>query len=287
MKLAIISDEISQDLQTACEFIVRYGLQGVEIRSVKDKNSFDFERKDMQEMAQIIQDYGLQVPAIASPFFKCAYDEPREIQAHLDGLRKTIELAHCLNADLIRGFSFWADADPKPSLEAIAERFQEPIRYLKDAGKVMVLEADPSVCTPNAQELSKLVRAIDSPWIKVLWDPGNEIYDLNHGETPYPNAYDRIRPWIAHVHIKDARRTPKGDVECCRIGDGSVDYPGQLVALRQSGYKGFLSLETHYRKNAHLTDALLKMPKGGAFTAGAYEATQESLESLLQIMESL
>ena len=283
MKLAIISDEISQDLHTAGEFIAHYGLQGVEIRSVGEKNSFDFTRKDMLEIAQIARDYGLQVPVIASPFFKCAYGDRREIEEHLAGLRRTIELADCLGTKLIRGFAFWGD-HYRPPPEAIAERFQEPIRYLQDAGKTLVLEADPSVCTRNAREMATLVQAIDSPCVKVLWDPGNEIYDMPNGEVPFPDAFARVQPWVAHVHIKDARVTPEGHVECCRIGDGEVDYPGQLRALQQSGYEGFLSLETHYRRNAQLADEQMRMPKGAAFTAGAWEATKESIENLLLLL---
>jgi sugar phosphate isomerase/epimerase len=48
-----------------------------------------------------------------------------------------------------------------------------------------------------------------------------------------------------HVHAKDctvAGHTPSW----CEIGKGSVDWPGQIAALRTDGYAGWLSLETHW-----------------------------------------
>jgi sugar phosphate isomerase/epimerase len=30
------------------------------------------------------------------------------------------------------------------------------------------------------------------------------------------------------------------------VGEGEIDYRGQVRALRESGYTGYLSLETHY-----------------------------------------
>ena len=32
------------------------------------------------------------------------------------------------------------------------------------------------------------------------------------------------------------------------IGTGAVDYAGQIAALRSDGYRGALSVETHWRK---------------------------------------
>jgi sugar phosphate isomerase/epimerase len=67
------------------------------------------------------------------------------------------------------------------------------------------------------------------------------------GEQPFPRGYEAVRDFIAHVHIKDAH-VPEGSIkpEWAVVGEGAIDYVGQMRALRESGYDGYLSLETHY-----------------------------------------
>jgi len=52
-------------------------------------------------------------------------------------------------------------------------------------------------------------------------------------------------------------------------------------------YKGYVVLETHYRKLSPLDEALLKMPKGSAFSYKGYEATEESLCKWMKILDRI
>ena len=68
------------------------------------------------------------------------------------------------------------------------------------------------------------------------------------------------------------------------MGTGLVDYPALFARLRADGYDGWLSLETHYRKNAELSEEQLRRPQGAGFTAGGWEATAESAEALKELL---
>ena len=74
------------------------------------------------------------------------------------------------------------------------------------------------------------------------WDPGNAFFA---GETPYPDGYRAVRGLVGHVHFKDARRTSTGELEY--VADGQIDWAGQIRALQQDGYSGYISVETHLR----------------------------------------
>jgi sugar phosphate isomerase/epimerase len=52
---------------------------------------------------------------------------------------------------------------------------------------------------------------------------------------------------IAHMHCKDAVVKPDGSTEWAPMGAGGIDWLGQFRALRRDGYRGALSLETHWR----------------------------------------
>jgi sugar phosphate isomerase/epimerase len=274
-KTAVITDEIDQDFETACALAQKYSLDGVEIRSVYERGPFEFTGDDMLRMKQVLSKTGLKVCAISSPFFKCKMDEPEEIQEHLKGLRRCIALADALGADLIRGFTFWARPDTAFAPKAIATRFEEVVKILENTGKILVLESDPSVQATNARTLTEVVEAVASPLVRALWDPGNDIWDPR-GEVPFPDGYMAIKSVMAHMHLKDGTKKD-GKPEGTPVAKGDVDLEGQFRALIADGYSGYVSLETHYRPAHKLSEELLVMPKGAAFSYGGYEATDESL----------
>ncbi|MDH5441914.1 MAG: hypothetical protein OEY31_15035, partial [Candidatus Bathyarchaeota archaeon] len=102
----MITDEVSQDLETVARFADRFELDGVEIRSVWSRNPQNLlHQKD--DIKRILRKYELDVSAIASPFFKADIDNNDEYEEHLDILRNCIQLAQALDTNIIRGFTFW------------------------------------------------------------------------------------------------------------------------------------------------------------------------------------
>jgi sugar phosphate isomerase/epimerase len=94
-------------------------------------------------------------------------------------------------------------------------------------------------------------------------------------------AYERLKPYITYMHIKDAK-AEDGSVVPSGYGDGYVEYI--LEQLYKNGYNGFLSLEPHlgtFQGLAELEtdDKMLNLPPGGegTFTL-AYRALCEILD---------
>ena len=56
-----------------------------------------------------------------------------------------------------------------------------------------------------------------------------------------PEAITALGGLVRHTHIKDVKRA--GTHETCRIGDGVVNIPGVLAALRAIHYAGWYSWE--------------------------------------------
>ncbi|MFL5590515.1 MAG: sugar phosphate isomerase/epimerase family protein, partial [Ktedonobacteraceae bacterium] len=83
-----------------------------------------------------------------------------------------------------------------------------------------------------------LLQSCSAPQFQAAFDPANFI---QCEQTPYPDAYDALRPWLRYVHVKDAR--PDGSVVVA--GEGASHWPELLQRLRSDGYDGFLSLEPH------------------------------------------
>lgn len=282
MKFSIITDEFTQDLDAAIALARRYGLDALELRTVEDLGPFELPELGARRMAGQIRDAGLTVSALSSPFFKCDMDDDVQVTGHLEGLAHCIRLADIFDTQFIRGFTFWRKENGLP-LDGIIRRFQEPLTMLDDTGITVVLESDPSVNACNASELAAVIEAIDSPRVAALWDPGNSLF-APVPERPFPEGYGIIRPYLRHVHLKDAVIGPGGQAEACRLTTGQAGITQLLDALREDGYTGYLALEPHYRINNELSEETLKLPGGAAFSAGGYQSTCESLDSLWALL---
>ena len=284
MKLSFITDEATQSFDEALVFAKQYGLQGLELRSVNDLPVDQLGKETLREFKQKLDAEGLTVCSIAGSFYKCSRLDTKSVQAEWEKLKRLCAAAEILDCPVLRGFSFWQEGGCAPAQELVPF-YEEPARILREWGKKLLLEADPSVNTTNHRALAGLLRMLDDERFGAIYDPGNDIYDPE-GEKPYPDGYEAIAPYMGHIHIKDAVLGVNGP-ECVKVGTGLVDYPALLNRLMADGYDGWLSLETHYRKNAALSEEQLRRPQGAGFTAGGWEATAESAAALKELIRQV
>jgi sugar phosphate isomerase/epimerase len=276
---AVITDEISQDFEHAVKLAHQYGLNGVELRSVWDKNPHELTNNEVSKIQETIQQYGMQLPCLAAPIFKCKLRDDLEYQEHLRILEKTIEVAGKLKAGLIRGFTFWDEGSFETDLPLIIEKIAAVQPMLEKAGITMVIESDPTTSANSTQKLERVFNRKTFTHVKALWDPGNNLY-INEAERPFPESYERLKSFIGHIHIKDIKHDPvTGQPDGCRLGTGEVGFVEVFKRLKQDGYNGWLTLETHFRLRRQLSESLLALPKGSAFSLGGEEATIQCLES--------
>jgi len=278
-KLGVITDEVTQDIFEAAEFCKKHGLECMEVRSVNDHSPFDFTDQDIADINAAAKKYDLSVCAISAPLFKCDFDDAAAIASHIENFEKCAMRANQIGAKMIRGFDFW---DSGVSLEKRAEKYKNIAQICQKYDIICVIEADPSVHSNTPHKTAELVKAIDSPYIKVLFDPGNEVW-VN--EKASDDAYMAVKPYLAHIHIKDADIID-GKPDGVKIGAGLVDYKTLFARLIDDEYCGNVMLETHYRKNVELTEEQLKRPGGSTFSLGAYEASEESIVELKKIINS-
>ena len=78
-----------------------------------------------------------------------------------------------------------------------------------------------------------------------------------------------------------------GEMESVPVGDGVIDWQGQLQALIDDGYEGHLCLETHWRPSLKIDDAILNRPGGQAFSEAGEEASRICIEKLMAMIENL
>lgn len=256
-RLGILTDEVSPRLDEALSWIRERGLRHVEIRMVDGKNVMALTDEEAEDVRKRVEAHGLFVSGIASPVFKCPLDPSRKVaggdtfgqaagegvEHHFGLLERALRLAELLHTDNIRIFSFWREEEPSLYEAEIVRHLRRAAETAERGGKRLLLENEPSCNGGVAEEVGRLAALTASPALKVLWDPGNEAYA---GRKAFPDGYEAVKGNLAHVHLKDAVDLGDGKAKCVPIGQGSVDFVGQLAALERDGYAGLFTIETHH-----------------------------------------
>lgn len=277
-KLGVITDEVAQNIFEAARFCKKHGLQCMEVRSVNGHSPFEYTDSDIDDIASAARQYNLEVKAISSPLFKCNFGDESAEKENLKGFERCASYAKRLGARYIRGFDFW---DEGVSVETRSKKYAQVISICEKYDVYCALESDPAVHSSTPHKLAELISAVNHPRIKALFDPGNEIWVTGKASA---DAYDALKPCdIVNIHIKDGVSNG-GKTEAVKVGTGSADFVNLFKKLIVDGYKGGVMLETHYRKNTGLTEEQLKLPGGAAFSDGAYEASEDSIIALKEII---
>jgi sugar phosphate isomerase/epimerase len=283
MRLAVFTDEVTQDLEKAVKFATGFKLDGVELRSVWDKAIHALTDDELKRVRDLVGGNSLSVPCIASPIFKCDLDDAATQKEHVEYLRKTIEAAKLLDTKIVRIFTFWKKGPSAPVWERIKDQFRPAVPIAEGEGIILGLENEASTFCATAAETKRFITEMGSSAIKSVWDPCNELY-AGEGITPYPDAYHLVEPWMVHLHVKDAAKDPSGEAQISPVGDGDIDWKGQFVDLIRKGYKGFISLETHWRPQA-LSEDVLNRPGGSGFSESGEYASDLCMRNMLKILE--
>ncbi|WP_127578752.1 sugar phosphate isomerase/epimerase family protein [Paenibacillus koleovorans] len=280
-RLGVLTDEVSAKFDEALDWIEEQGLKHVEVRVIDGANVSNLSDEQLLDVKSKVESHGLFISAIASPVFKCALDPSRpvesgdvfgqkeeSVEAHFGKLNRVIEIAKLLGTRNIRIFSFWREQEPEKYRGEIIELLGKAAVIAEREGVVLLLENEPSCNGGFAEEVAAIVRGVNSPGLRGLWDPGNEAFGEREA---YPAGYNEMKEILGHVHLKDAYTNSKGKTRCVPLGSGNVPVIAQLKALVADGYDGLFTIETHY------------VPEGGTQMMG----TRMTLEALRELVKGV
>jgi sugar phosphate isomerase/epimerase len=89
------------------------------------------------------------------------------------------------------------------------------------------------------------MNAVRTPHFALNWDPANAVM---RGELDaFPGGWETIpKNRIHHCHCKNAVKIADGKIEWAPVGKGIIDWTAQFRALKNSGFREAVSLETHW-----------------------------------------
>jgi sugar phosphate isomerase/epimerase len=276
MKLGVITDGISTDLEYALKVMNETGLEYAELQFVWDKEIGDQTAEEIEKIKELVALYNVKVPCITRHNFvglpvMTTEIEDEAYQNHMEGLKRCIRIAKELGTDMVRIMSgrkemiiFGYDGAEKwvastGAWGRLLKLMELPVKLAEEEGITLAVETGNNAMITSGWLGKKLIEDLGSKHLKIIWDIPNTLYCT---DIPYPDAYEEIKDHIGHIHIKDCKANiARATVRFCPLGEGDMaPYLEDIAgALKRDEYQGVVSLESVYR------------PENGTFEDGYRE----------------
>ena len=138
----------------------------------------------------------------------------------------------------------YAKSPREELIGAVVPMLKEAVEIAEEHDIVLALENHIDF---TSSEVVRMLDAVGSERLRVNFDTGNTIRLF---EDPV-EAATRLAPYTVSTHTKDIATRPKGGSPSdnftywpsCPVGEGLIDMPGVVEALRAGGFDGCLGVE--------------------------------------------
>ena len=229
------------ELEDVAHAAREYGYAAVELRALGGGLDLlgrpEFQPGEVARTREWLAGRGLEVCCVDT---SCSFDSLDEAERLRQvGLAvRHCELAAALGSPLIRVFP---DKVPEgATYEETRDRIADSLRRVAGGapeGVRVGLETHGDFAGGRAS--ADIIRRADHPNLRIIWDAANSFAS---GE-PVEDSAAALAPYLAHVHLRDAR--PMGGEHWTPVlaGRGRVPFAEVVAALRRLRYDGFVSFE--------------------------------------------
>ncbi len=245
MRISAFGDEAAIDFEEQLQVLQGLEISLIDIRAAWGVNCAQFTDEHIGRIKQLCAQYGVAAACMGSPIGKSPIADPIDIEG--ERLKTIGATARQLGTRNIRLFSFYPEGDADDSaLRQSIDRLGALTQIAAAQDLNLLLENEKGVVGDVPERCLQIMRAIDSPHFRLIWDPANFVQC--GADRQVDQWWDALSPHIGYIHIKDARLADKS-VTVAGEGDGQL--PQLLARLRDSGYDGVLSLEPHLLEAKH------------------------------------
>ena len=184
---------------------------------------------------------GLSVCAItgANDFVYLA--EP-DVEREVARMKQVCGLAKILGTNLIRteGGRPKNEVPEDRHVEAMAGCLKRCVPFIERDGIYLAVD-NHGLVTNDADLQVRLLDAVESPFVCATMDTMNYRW-AGHDLATVERYYRTIAPYVRHVHIKDGIGA-RGEYEGRVIGDGEINVPAAIRALKEVEFDGTWCIE--------------------------------------------
>ncbi|TVX94410.1 sugar phosphate isomerase/epimerase family protein [Paenibacillus agilis] len=276
--LSGLSDEAGSSLREQIQAHEELGWRELEIRTVNGSSIADIEETDFQAIRRDIEAAHMRVTVVSSRIANWERPITAPFEWDAEELKRLAARVPALGTKYIRIMSYPNDGLPESVWRGnVIERIRRLTEIAADAGLILLHENCAGWAGASADHALDLVKSIDLPNLRLLFDTGNGIayrYDTHE-------YLKKVLPYVSHVHIKDGIWENEQAVYSLP-GEGQSRVRESIRLLFEHHYSGIFAIEPHLHLIPHLKQQ--SQTDGGSLKQ-SYIAYGRRLESLLNELQ--
>jgi sugar phosphate isomerase/epimerase len=197
--------------------------------------------QDAPKWRALTEEAGLAMPGLGT-YVKCD---------NLDAVVQAMRGANAMGIPQLRVTVPQYDgiAPFRPIWDAARAQYRDVVELAKQHGVKALLELHHRTITPSASSARLFLDDLDPVHVGVIHDSGNMVYE---GYETHRLGLEMLGPYLAHVHVKNARWFPDKDnpdgslgwlCSWAELNKGIIDLRALFTALRSVGYDGWVGVE--------------------------------------------
>lgn len=258
MKIGVITDCFKLPLKDGIKLAGELGLDGIQVYATTGEFSPEtLTAEQKAEYKALLKEANLEISALCGDMggygFQIAEDNPERIEK----TKAIIDLAEEFGTKVITTHIGVIPEDKNhPRYQIMLDALRTCGQYAASKGITLAIETGPE----KAATLLQFVQDTDGG-VGVNLDPANFIMVTDQDPV---EAVEMLAPYIVHTHAKDGVMLKKTDPEIIYdsfaqggiealnvadffletpLGQGKVDFPAYIAALRKAGFDGYLTIE--------------------------------------------
>lgn len=239
MRFAVITDELSRDIDTACEQITSWGVWHVTLRQVgASRIGHDLSPGFLDDLMRSLKRWHVTVEAISPGAFGVALHDPAMLYHRRILLPASLHLAVLLGAKVVHVSSPLKPAGASFMPDDVLELLAEASELAANLGLTLALDNEAGHWADTGVAAAKIVREIGHMGIKLAYNPMEAI---KAGEATFPAGYQAVMDQLLALFVGDCQGSDTGYAPVLP-GDGHVHLRELVTALAAGNFKGPLVL---------------------------------------------
>lgn len=232
------------------------GYDGIEIRGIEN-NLFvpdiaEFANGNGRKTVAELREKGIEIPVFSSSCYLFDQKHPNKM------MQEGIAYVDCASKSGVSFVRVLCDKDPHASdidFEFTVMNLINLAMYASDMDVTLLVETNGYFA--DSDNMEKLLERVEGLPVMVLWDIHHTW--RYHREKP-ADTLRKIGEFVQFVHIKDSLPLEDGN-DYKLIGEGDIPIKEAVLALKDFGYSGFLSLEWLKRWHTNIEEPWIVLPQ--------------------------
>lgn len=249
---------IEQVLDTASQ----YGFEGVELRGIQDGmepgSITCLLPENREKTLKAFAERGIKLCVFGTSVH---FHDPETVEQHYQTALEALRFCAECGIPMMRIFGNEVHPETEETqLSQIAEYFEKLSHEAEKVNVKVLLEVHGNLTT--IERLRYVAERVQSPAFGIIWDVGHT--HTNYG-MQFETFYRALKPWICHIHMKDAIHENGKLHHLCPIGEGHLPLREMVAMLEADGYQGYYSLEWEKRWHPELDEPEVAFPAYAAW----------------------